>query len=369
MMKKTFVFFAALVLVLGFTLSASAEWNLYGNARIATFYTDTDLGKAVGGASNTNAAGNSSVDDLQWDLQGNSRFGANITAGDSIKAQAEFGVTDSLDGGAVTTRRIYGIWDFGPGELKIGHDYTPITDFLSGQVFNGDAGLLQVGNPYGSRRAQLALKFGGFEVAFIRNQEGAIVNAPAASVVEDMLPKIELAYRMKTDAFMLSVFGGYQTYDLLRPAGLSDISVDSYMFGANFGMDIAAFFFKVSASYYVNGNNAGWVTGQGAGYLDNAGNDVNDNESLMACLVAGFKLNENNTLEAGVGYLESELDQAPTATYKDNDYMEYYVQWVAQIAPGVFVIPEIGLQDYGDAFSGADEGDLFYLGAKWQINF
>ena len=42
--------------------------------------------------------------------------------------------------------------------LKVGKDYTPITFFLSGQVFDADDGLLQVGNAYGARQGQVAVE-------------------------------------------------------------------------------------------------------------------------------------------------------------------------------------------------------------------
>jgi hypothetical protein len=53
--------------------------------------------------------------------------------------------------------------------------------------------------------------------------------------------------------------------------------------------------------------------------------------------------------------------------------LEYYLQWVAQVSPGVFIIPEIGMRDYGDVeqtgLADIDLGDFTYFGAKWQINF
>jgi hypothetical protein len=43
------------------------------------------------------------------------------------------------------------------------------------------------------------------------------------------------------------------------------------------------------------------------------------------------------------------------------------------MAPGVFIVPEIGRFDYGDnevaGVPSVDQGDVMYYGAKWQINF
>jgi hypothetical protein len=386
MMKKTFVFFAALVLVLGFTLSASAEWNLYGNARIATFYTTQDAPEQ-GGVQDLDAANQDSVDDLQWNLQGNSRFGANITAGDNIKAQIEFGVTSDGGGGNVSSRRIYGVWDFGPGSLKVGKDYTPITFFLSGQVFGSDAGLLNVGNAYGARRGQLALQFGGFQIAFIDQTTDTL--GVVGADTEALLPKLEASFEMKMDAVSWHVFGGYQTYDInfAQGAGTGSVGVDSYMIGAGASFDFGPVFVKPQVSYYQNGAAAGWLFDanddfNGAvlaiGAIDQlplvVGTETADVDTLTAMLAVGFKLNENNTLEAGVGYLNSERDALggnPKAEVTQR--LEYYLQWVAQVSPGVFIIPEIGMRDYGDVeqtgLADIDLGDFTYFGAKWQINF
>jgi len=114
------------------------DWNFYGSARMATFYTSFDE-KDVGPKSS----------DLQWDFQPNSRLGANVKA-DHIKGQVEMGLKGS-DGGDVDvgTRRLYGTWNFGAGSLKVGKDYSPVSVFVSGQVFDTDAGLIGFGAPYG----------------------------------------------------------------------------------------------------------------------------------------------------------------------------------------------------------------------------
>ena len=163
-MKKFTILFAAIALVCFAVPAMAVDWNFYGNARMATFYRSTDFGDG------TNAAKTDSKDtDTQWDLQGNSRIGANIKA-ESIKAQFEFGVNEA----SVSSRRIYGVWNFGAGTLKVGKDYTPVSQFISGQVFDGDLGLLGIGTAYGSRRGQIALGFGGFEIALVTNSTGLI---------------------------------------------------------------------------------------------------------------------------------------------------------------------------------------------------
>ena len=130
-MKKYTIIFLAVALVAVFTVTAMAnEWSLYGSARVATFYTSDKLeDRQI-----LDSADRSSVKNTLWNLQGNSRIGANVK-GDMIDAQFEFGVTSDGGGGNVSARRLYGIWKFAEGwGLKVGKDYTPVTFFLSGQV-------------------------------------------------------------------------------------------------------------------------------------------------------------------------------------------------------------------------------------------
>ena len=82
----------------------------------------------------------------QWYLQGNSRLGAKVKA-DKVTGQIELATTasstDSAGDGAVNTRRAYGSWKFSDNAyLKVGKDYSPVTDFISNQWYDGDNDLL-----------------------------------------------------------------------------------------------------------------------------------------------------------------------------------------------------------------------------------
>jgi hypothetical protein len=125
-MKKLILIIAALALMASPALAV--DWNFYGSARMATFYNSRDFGDGE------NAAGTDDKDaEVQWNLQGNSRLGATVKA-ENISGRFEFGINEST----VTSRRIFGVWDFGAAKLKVGKDYTPVKQFISGQAF--DAG-------------------------------------------------------------------------------------------------------------------------------------------------------------------------------------------------------------------------------------
>ena len=69
-------------------------------------------------------------------------------------------------------------------------------------------------------------------------------------------------------------------------------------------------------------------------------------KNLMALLVLGFKPTESLGLEAGVGYVGYETDSYQGVKIKNN-YLEYYLQAVINMAKGVYIIPEIGYHDFG----------------------
>jgi hypothetical protein len=82
--------------------------------------------------------------------------------------------------------------------------------------------------------------------------------------------------------------------------------------------------------------------------------------------VIGFNFSEMFTLEGGVGYESYEVDVegAPTETL-----MQYYLNATINIAPGFFIVPEVGMVTFDPDVDGAPEPERFYFGAKWQINF
>jgi hypothetical protein len=408
-MKRLCIIALVVAITAVFAVSATAnDWNLYGSARMATFYTSQDLGKDLELVSpNTfiavddrNSANQSTVKDLNWNLQTNSRIGATVT-GDRLDARFEFSVTSDGAGGNVGTRRLYAIWKFTEGwGLKVGKDFTPITFFLSNQVFDNDSNLQFLGEAYGARRGQLAVEGqlgpGMLKVALI-DQTTDTLNTPDG-VVEKLLPKFEASYEFKfSDAMSAHAFGGYQTYSVKYPGtfgGTSDFSVDSWVVGAGADLNFGPFSVKPQVSYYQNGAAAGWLQNNylpfsTSGFVSQinsvygtdlqvvGSNDVLDAKNLMAMLAVGFKPTESLGFEAGVGYVGYETDSYQGVKIKNN-YLEYYLQAVFTLAKGVYIIPEIGYRDFGTqdidkpffiVAPDVDLGSLFYAGAKWQIDF
>jgi hypothetical protein len=410
-MKKLTIIALVVAMAAIFAVTSSAnEWSLYGSARIQTFYTSEDLGKELElvapnqfiAVDSRNAANQDNEKNTTWDLNTVSHVGAKIK-GDMLEAHFEFGVTSDGGGGNVGTRLLYGIWKFAEGwGLKVGKDYTPVFFGLSNQVFADDANLWKKGNAFGDRRSQIAVEGGlgpGMLKVALINQTTNTLGTPNG-VTEALIPKFEVSYEyIITDMMSVHGFGGYQTYDVKYAdtqglGGTSDFSVDSWVVGAGAILNFGPFFVKPQVSYYQNGAAAGWLGSEyqpfsKSGFVNDinaefdaglvlVGNDeVLDAKNLMAMLALGFKPTESLGLEFGVGYVGYETDSYQGVKVK-NDYLEYYLQAVFTLAPGVYIVPEIGYRDLGKqkvdkpfyiVAPDVDLGSLFYAGAKWQIDF
>jgi hypothetical protein len=235
-MKKLILVIAALALIASPALAV--DWNFYGSARMATFYNSRDYNN--GTPADLDGGGGildedfDEDDQMQWDMQTNSRLGATVKA-ENIRGRFEWGVDD--DGNNVSARRLFGTWNFGAASLKVGKDYTPVSQFISGQAFAGDLGLLGTGTAYSGRNGQIALSFGGFEIAFINNDGGLIRNMNTGDV-DVYLPKVEAGWGMSFDTWNFKVMGGAQWYQI-EDAGpdTEDVDVTSWIIGADAGVN------------------------------------------------------------------------------------------------------------------------------------
>jgi len=344
-MKKLFVLFTAVALVAAFTLPAAAAdpaaWNFYGSSRMTTFFTSPDDESAV-------------QDNVRWDLQGNARIGANVKAGD-ISGRFEYGSGPNL-------RILWGEYDFGGGQFGIGQNYTPIDVFDSNQVFAGDEDLLSWGAMYTGRIPMAQYRTGGFKIALRKNVGISELNTDGG--VKDILPALEASYNLPVGEGRILFVGGINTYKV-DPDGV-DETVTGGMIGASGRFPVGPV--TLAANLWI-GKNVGtfgmYHQTQDDPLINPITGDLEDTDSWGGILVANFKSTDMLSWELGFGYTESDND---TFLGKD-DAMSYYGQAVVTIAPGFFIVPEIGVQDSGDNALGLKEGKIWYAGAKWQINF
>jgi hypothetical protein len=363
-MKKITILMAAIALVCFSVPAMAVDWNFYGNARMQTFYTSDNL-KDVG----------PKKDDLRWDLQSNSRFGANIKA-DHIKAQVEMGMNES----SVSSRRIYGVWNFGAGTLKVGKDYTPMTEFVSNQTFDTDLGLLEFGAPYAGRHGQIALGFGGFELALVTPEDPNLADEQGVSTdgsSQRIIPKIEASWGMAFDAWNFKLMGGYNYYSLqdvnslTNPGDTNDIGVTSYTIAGSGMFNFGPAYVGAQAQWGQNAGTAGWgmsYTGWDEAQWD--GDDgTNDVDSYGGILVVGMKMSDMLSFELGGGYMVNDPKDADNGFDEKTKSYSVYLNSTVALAPGVYIIPEVGILTFGNNPQDEDQGSQIYIGAKWQINF
>jgi len=299
-----------------------------------------------------------------------------------LSGRLELGLqgTDGSDGN-VTTRKIFGVWDFGPASLKIGKDYGPAHQFVSGQVFDldddglGDDGLLGNGFAYSGRPGQIALNIGRFIIALITPKTRDLTTADgtgstATGDIDTVIPKIEASWDITYDAFSFKLIGGYNFYKIedaiALAGGTEDIDVSSYIIGADASYYFGPAYIRTGLSYTRNGGNAGW---EGNAATWDGDGDSNDNDTLMAGLVAGVRVGDMLSFEAGAGYRQDDPKDAAAGFDNKQKQLAYYFQSVIMLAPGVYLIPEVGYLERGDNAKDEDLGNKLYYGAKWQIDF
>jgi len=367
-MRKLLVLLSAVAFVVAFTVPAmSADWSFYGSSRMETFMYDV----TPAGANPT------SDDDLAWNLQGNSRIGADVKAG-AVSGRFEYGSTPNL-------RLLYGAWNFGGGTLSLGQMYTPLFSIYSNQVGAGDNDLVTYGAIYAGRKPAIQLAMGPLKIALVQPNAvnidpavaagysiatGTIVAVPASGTFTDTdtsMPKLEVSYGFKAGPVSLKPMLGYQSYDVVKANDAGE-SVDSYILGISYNAGFGALYVK--GDVYMGQNVANYGFLQDAdGSADWDGTKVVDNDSMGFNLIVGFKASDMITVEAGYGSVSSELDLP--GTYED-EANSYYVNATINLAKGCFIVPEIGKLDHADQIENGvktEQGDTTYFGAKWQINF
>jgi hypothetical protein len=402
-MKKLLVLMAVLGLAVAFTGTAmAAEWNFYGNARMATFYVSTE-NELPGNNQADPLLRNISFKDSQmtWDLVGNSRIGAKVKHGD-ISGYFEYGASS----GNANIRKLYGTWDFGAGKLLVGQTYTPTTFFYAGQAAFADDGFFLLGQPYAGRRGQVGLEFAGdwglFKFSTIKNQGGDTLGIANAET-ETYIPKFEASYSYKADMWFLDVAGGFQQYTVEdKLTRTFDEDITSYLLGGGGGVNFGGFYGKLFGFYGQNldpygmgsagfngtgGFTGGLMLGQSGPVIERRLNalgveipSLEDTNSYGALIVLGYKLNDMVTFEAGASFNThttdadfSEVNDAITGLpvkYDDDSAYGLYLQVPLTLADGMFLVPEAGYYDLDDTnLKDFSEGTRWYVGAKWQINF
>jgi hypothetical protein len=399
----------------------AADWNFYGSARMATWRTINDLGNPTDSDDDTTWAqqGNSR---LGATVKVNDQIGGAFEYGTGVNLRKlygtyNFGAGELLLGQTYTPSSSYfysnsvyavdgdmlGVGQFYVGrvpmvQLKMGGlKVALIKPNLSGTAVKGDNddatyGWYSAGGGFaafyqGTEEDAISFEENLVDTGVITEEEASTrftsVPATGAFEVKDTdsdLPKIEVAYQFKTDMFFVDAFAGYQTYTLASSS--KDYDIDSYVVGVGGGATFGPLYVNAGVHMGQNLGNYGALgfvppdnisaaqttalADQHIGFAKYAAatDEIKDNDGLGYLGVVGFNASEMITVELGYGKQEYEPDADNS---KKDTAEQYYVNCTINVAPGFFIVPEIGKVKY--EIQDEDAGDFTYFGAKWQINF
>lgn len=324
-MKKLVLALAAVAMI---ATPALADVTPYGSARIAAVYASTDDGATT-------------TDALNILLQENTRFGIKANTGD-VTGRIEIGLR-----GLNYVRLAYGTVKLGEGTFLVGQTYTPQTKF-SNQALNQDLGFIGFGALYDGRQPMLKYNMdNGLYFAAIENDK-LIADG-------DLIPKLIAGYMGKGGGITYNVGVAYQSYEeavnankvqsyLAFVCGDAKFGDWAFIYGLHYGQNLGDYGIlgRSDAADYVLANDSD-STGYGL---------------MLEADIAGWAF--------GVGYTADDQDELGA----DSDaQMAVFVNYTAQIAKGFKIVPEVTYVDWMEDSAGVDEGDLFLVGAKFQMDF
>jgi hypothetical protein len=414
-MKKALIALMALALVAAFAMPAAAaeksEVSFGGYVAFDTWVVDADEPTLDMDGDGVFDDGAYDDTDLIWQQDPIcSRFNAsfkreNFTGFVEIRPR-----TDSGSNQEAQIRHFYAEWNFGPGYLLIGQTWAPSFMPISSSVgpygggCSGDAG----DTGYGSGRdPMIRLRFpfsiGQFQLAFMDPTQGGSRNIPDDGVLgnvsddEDyMLPRVEARLGLNFGPVAFNICGGwleyeevYRNQDLDNDLDETEFDVEAWIAAANIKFTGGPFSIAMSGWVGENpmeyGYFGGTERGSGAQVLmptawieDRDGDCIfetsADVDAWGAYISATFKLNDMVSFAAGGGTREFEGDYDGLTITDETTH--YYVNATITLAEGFTITPEIGEYDYdttdfdtpGNSVS-QDEGDDFYYGIWWKMNF
>jgi hypothetical protein len=357
MMKKLFIILSVIMLGVAFAVPAGAvDWDFYASVRMQTFNTNQD-------ENNPGNATGYDDRDSRWALNTVSRVGATVQDGD-VGGRFEYGHNGVTNN--VGLRRLYGTWNFGPGELLIGKEFTPL-HFVANQVYDNDWGLRGFGGLF-TFNPMIQVKIDGFKLAFVSPNNGTPTDFAQADY-DNTYPKVEASYTLAMDTFSLKAFGGWNTFEVVNAAD-RDYDVTCYIYGVAGVVNVGPVTLKAMIWEGRNMGLYGLTSNQEVDFTPDyiaALGDIRDNDGYGGIASIGVKINDVVGVEAGYGYVTGEDD--PVGKNENDEAWAVYLQAPITLAQGVMVVPEIGHYDYEESDTNADQGYESYFGAKWQISF
>lgn len=374
---------------------AATQWSFGGMMHYMTFWEQNNAGKNPVQMQDLQGGGATMKNDgrLLWGTQVNTRIMMWMES-DTLDGFVEIGY--DTNGNSVYPREYWGRYKFNDkASLIIGQQHQLYNSFISRQAGLEDTNLNGIGTAFCPPTPKIVFNYGGVGHMFFINSGFSLAlekpeaegyygwNSVVTSDIDAYFPQIQAAYSHYADTWRVKVAGAYQHTKWKKILAFNSRSKNIHSWLATVDGDISFGPLWLAANFTVGQNwgNAGMMNSEfGASYghgnpdwyksISSGQFDINgkwkNTTSAMASIVAAYQLTETLRFEIGAGY-----------RYDDNKLFEkhsnlwaVYLQAAYTIAPSFEVVPEIGYVDRcQDAFTGKNDGYLWYVGAQWNMYF
>jgi hypothetical protein len=302
--------------------------------------------------------------DYYNNLLGTSRVGVKGEQG-KIKGNVELGL--DAPNNKTSLRHAYGTYNFGCGEVLMGHTWTPYT-FLSSMVRGGKFGI-GYGATYDPRQNQIKLTMSNAYVSFMDPNTANIAGPTgviATTNIDTLLPKTALGYEYKAKMFSVGpglVFNAVQVKEENVPAltNLDGEFLLSWMAYVHGKMNLAALMIKGNLAFGMNTGNLG--VGTQYATLKTSGDGFENTKTIEGFVDVGYDLKFVN-LVSGIGYLWADNCDW---TEKDQN-LSLYIQGDIPIEKNLKATPYINYVNKFKDSSGTKEGSEVYVGVFGQLS-
>ena len=349
-----------LVLLTFFTAAPLyAAIDLYNNENTSVSLYGTIRGYAGYGYSD--GSENKANSNFIYGLQGNSRIGTKIKAG-NFSAQVELGANEktmyaSSASNTVGLRQVWGAYSFGKaGQLLAGKTETPssMTGF-SQDVMNTDSRLSGFGGSSSSnRRFQIQYRIMGITIGIVEDDTTSAIDGLQGTDTQEYTPRFGISYTYKTNKMYAKAAATYTAVNAALSSPAADTrwaTVHAYGIAAAVMpkfMD-GKLYFVLQARYGVNEhlygeaktvyNNAEFLHTNIASakvVVDDNGK-VNNVTRISAAAEIGYKAADMLTVIFGGGYQFTQVDASDNV----NSYA-VYGQFPVNFSKNFALIPQIG---------------------------
>jgi hypothetical protein len=398
-MKKLLIFVFAVAFVAACVLPAMAqekEVSLYGSVRMETFH--RYFSKEAAGR-----GGDLDRDETQYEIGDSSRFGARFKAGNtSANVELRPYAEDSIDGSSTSgnMRQWWGQVDFTGWQLRVGQQsvidglFPPGCCIDEGSVqssFGGWSGRVrQPGLAAFIPLGNGTLKFGLFQTGRLAANTTGTVPDPLVpgsgratlagfdSDVDIHIPQIQVSYDIKFGPAAVKFIGGFNTYDEVFYSGSTEVteSITSWVIGGSVESNFGPLTLMWQIHYAENPSaykGRASAVGLNPTY-DPATDSIQDTNQWGSFARILYKMSDMVTWELGGGYADGKMDFTPAEV--DDDGLFVYLNAQIFLTKTFRFTPEVGYfdlrtrsQDPGAAAATVEQGDQWYWGAYWRIDF